>query len=137
MMCRARQQGFSLVTALFLLVVFTALGAYMLSISGTQQFITLYALQGTKAYQAARSGIDWGIASTVTGGACPAPATLSPSGGLSGFTVSVNCTSTAHVENGVNINVYVIEAFSQTTSPAFGAPGYASRRLTATITDAP
>lgn len=132
------QKGFSLVTALFLMVVLAALGAYMVSISGTQHFTTLYALQGAKAYHAARSGIEWGISSAVASGSCPAPTTLNAlGGGLSGFEVTVSCTSASYSEKGNTFNVYSFQATGQTTSPAFGSPGYASRRITATVTDAP
>jgi len=134
--------GFSLVSALFLLVVLGALGAYMVSISGTQHFTTLHALQGAKAYHAARSGTEWGIATALGIAACPAtPATLSSglSGGdLDGFAVTVTLDScTSHQEAGENYNVYEITAFAQTNTPGFGQPGYAARRITVTVTNAP
>jgi len=137
MIARARQKGFSLITALFLLVVFTALGAYMLSISGTQHSTVVLGLQGARAYQAARSGIEWGITAATAAGGCPATATFSLGGGLAGFDATVSCTSSSHTEKGVTFNVYVIQATGKTTTPAFGNPGYASRSITATITDAP
>ncbi|GAB4295301.1 MAG: hypothetical protein Kow0096_12030 [Thiohalomonadaceae bacterium] len=128
--------GFSLVSALFLLVVLGALGAYMVGISGTQQFTTVQALQGAKAYHAARSGTEWGIAAAIAGGACPADTTLA-GGDLNGFQVDVTCTSTSHQEAGSTYNVYEITAFAQTNTPAYGQPGYAARRLTVIVTDAP
>lgn len=130
------QRGFSLVSALFLLVVLGALGGYMVSISGTQHFTTMHALQAAKAYHAARSGTEWGIASAVGTGACPATTTLN-GGDLHGFAVQVSCTSTTHQEQGSNYNIYAITAFAQTASIAFGAPGYAARRIVVTVTDAP
>lgn len=133
-----RQKGFSLVTALFLMVVLAALGAYMVSISGTQHFTTLHAMQGAKAYHAARTGIEWGISRAVAAGACPATTTINTlGGGLSGFEVTVSCSSSSYTEKGNTFNIYTLQATGQTTSPAFGTPGYASRRITATITDAP
>jgi len=53
------QSGFLLVTAIFLLVVLAALGAFILTISGTQQTSSALDVQGARAYQAARAGIDW------------------------------------------------------------------------------
>lgn len=132
------QQGFSLVAAIFLMVVLAALGTFMVSISGTQHFTALYALQGAKAYQAARAGVEWGISSAINAGACPATTTLSPlGGGLAGFQATVTCSATPHTEKGSPFNVYVITATGETITPAFGTPGYALRRITATITDAP
>lgn len=133
--------GFSLVSALFLLVVLGALGAYMISLSGTQHFTTLHALQGAKAYHAARSGTEWGIATALGLAVCPAtPATLSGSlsgGDLDGFSVTVTLDScSSHQEAGENYNVYEITAFAQTHTPGFGQPGYAARRITVTVTNA-
>jgi MSHA biogenesis protein MshP len=53
------QYGFLLVTAIFLLVILAALGAFILTISGTQQTSSALDVQGTRAYQAARAGIEW------------------------------------------------------------------------------
>jgi len=53
------QSGFLLVTAIFLLVILAALGAFILTISGTQQTSSALDVQGSRAYQAARAGIDW------------------------------------------------------------------------------
>jgi MSHA biogenesis protein MshP len=53
------QCGFLLVTAIFLLVVLASLGAFILTISGTQQTSSALDVQGARAYQAARAGIDW------------------------------------------------------------------------------
>lgn len=132
------ERGFSLVSALFLLVVLASLGAYMVSISGTQHFTALYAAQGAKAFHAARAGVDWGISSAISGGACPANTTINTfAGGLSGFQAAVTCTATSHTEKGITFNVYVIQATGQTTSPPYGTPGFASRTITATVTDAP
>ncbi|PKM42826.1 MAG: hypothetical protein CVV05_17745 [Gammaproteobacteria bacterium HGW-Gammaproteobacteria-1] len=138
------QGGFSLISALFLLVVLSALGAYMVNISGTQHFTTLHALQGARAYHAARSGTEWGIATALGIALCPAtPSTLSPGGGLNtgnlnGFNIVVTLDScTNHQEGGSSYNIYQITAFAQTVAPAYGAPGYAARRITVTVTNAP
>lgn len=53
------QCGFLLVTAIFLLVILAALGAFILTISGTQQTSSALDVQGSRAYQAARAGIEW------------------------------------------------------------------------------
>lgn len=127
------QRGFSLVSALFLLVVLGALGAYMVSISGTQHFTTLHALQGAKAYHAARSGTEWGIAEAINNGNCD----LNTNFTLNGFDIAVDCRSTNHQEAGSNYNIYEITASAETSTPAFGQPGYAARRITVTVTNAP
>jgi MSHA biogenesis protein MshP len=56
-----RQRGFSLISAIFLLVVLAALGAAMLTISTVHQASSALDVQGARAYQAARAGINWGL----------------------------------------------------------------------------
>ena len=142
------QRGFALISALFLLLVLAAIGIYMVSISGTEHYTSLYALQSAKAYYAARSGIEWAAAQAVpvTGtGNCPTPTTITPGGALAGFSVDVTCSDSnaaGYTESQLNpggpaYHVYVITATAYTTNIAFGSLGYASRRIRATITDAP
>ena len=56
-----KQAGFTLVTAIFIVVILALLGGYMVSLSGVQRMTTVHALQGAKAYQAARAGIEWAL----------------------------------------------------------------------------
>ena len=56
-----RIRGFALVSAIFILVVLAALGAFIVSISTSQQIGSALDVQGVRAYQAARAGIEWGL----------------------------------------------------------------------------
>jgi MSHA biogenesis protein MshP len=98
-----RQSGVGLVTAIFLLVVIAGLAAALVNIFTSQQASSQLDQQGTRAYQAARAGIEWGIFRQVRAGPlCSAsinngqPVTntfaLPSSGILSAFTVTVTCT---------------------------------------------
>ena len=58
---RVRARGFSLLTAVFLLVVLAGLGAAMVNVFTVQQASSSLDLMGAQAYQAARSGIEWGL----------------------------------------------------------------------------
>ena len=51
-----RQRGFTVVTAIFLLVVLAALGGFIATISTTQHIGSALDVSGARAYQAARSG---------------------------------------------------------------------------------
>src|SRR5450830_1394703 len=90
------QRGFAAISAIFLVVILAALGAFMLTFSNTQQLTSAQDLQGTRAYWAARAGLEWGIgsvASPVPPPACPPDTTL-PGGTAifdGGFTVTVKC----------------------------------------------
>lgn len=114
------QRGISLVTAIFVLVVLGALGGYMVSISGSQHYTSLHALQGAKAYHAARSGMEWAMASLDDSG-CFADASLS----IDDFVVNVTCTP------GGLAGVYRVRVLSETGS--LGQANYAARQLEATI----
>jgi len=139
-----KQRGFSLVTAIFLLVVLAALGAYMVTIGGTNRASSTAALQGARAFQAARSGIDWSIY-TITTAADQATArtncdniidantfTLNVAG-LGGFTVNTNCGWTGHDQQGNdNVTVYTLTS-TATSGVAYGNLDFVQRRITATI----
>jgi len=143
MMGLRRQKGFSLVSAIFIIVVLAALAGYMLSIGGANRVSTTAALQGARAYQAARSGISW-AAYMVTRAAdqatarnnCtnvvnPANFTLTATG-LNGFTVSLDCSFTEHNQQG-NDNVTVYRLTAVANSGSYGDPEFVQRRISATI----
>lgn len=133
-----RSAGFSIIAALFLLVVLGALGVYMISISHVQHLTTSHAVQGSRAYQAAKAGIEWGIYRATNDGGCGAfPNTINyGSAGLNGFQVTVTCSVTNHQEQSSTFNVFELSAAADSGS-AFGTLGYAARTISASVTDAP
>lgn len=93
---RVKRQGFAIVSAIFILVVLAALGAFILSVSSQQQIGSALDVQGARAYQAARAGIEWGLYQQLQGGVdCPAGDFVPPAATLAEFTVSVTCVATA------------------------------------------
>ncbi|WP_310451574.1 pilus assembly PilX N-terminal domain-containing protein [Sulfuritalea sp.] len=56
-----RIRGFAIVSAIFILVVLAALGAFIVNISTSQQIGSALDVQGVRAYQAARAGLEWGL----------------------------------------------------------------------------
>jgi MSHA biogenesis protein MshP len=150
------QRGLSLVTAIFLMVVLALLGAFMLSVTGIQQSSQQLDVQGVRAYQAARAGIEWGAFQVLDPNHTLNPATCSPlnwpatcaastpltslAGSLSPFTVTVTCAVTSATEGNRELRVYqlVATACNQPTSgncPNTGTPtaGYVERQLQATL----
>ena len=134
---RARQHGFSLIAAIFLLVVLSLLGVFMVRISNMQHATVSLALEGARANAAARSGLQWGIANAITNHACPNATFNINGGGGTNFQVAITCSATAHTEHNTLYNVYVIRSVASSLAPAFGQPGYTSRIIVATATDAP
>jgi MSHA biogenesis protein MshP len=128
------QRGFSLVPALFLLVVLAALGVVAVRLAGVQHQTVVLAMQSGRAYAAARSGVEWSAYQALNSGSCSAATLSLTEGGLSGFTVETDCSSTTHAEGPNTVNVYVIDAFAW--SGSYGSPDYVSRRIRSTVTDA-
>ncbi len=140
---RERVRGFSLVTAIFLLVVLASLGAMMATFFTAQQQSSALDVLGARAYQASRAGIEWGafqvVQSGVAGGAfanaCqPGPTTQALpalAGTLAGFSVSVNCSATSAVEAAATLWVYNVT--STATRGAAGSADYVERQMQAAI----
>lgn len=134
---RHPQAGFSLVSAVFLLVIVAMIAAYAVSLGTAQQGDTSLSLLGRRADFAAQSGLDWAIAQVINTAACPASGTsFVPDGpGLDGFTISVGCSSTAVTEGAISYPVY-----SLTVSATLGTAStedFARRVVTAQVSGKP
>ncbi len=129
-----RQRGFALVAAIFLIVVLSSMGIYIVRISGVQQQTVNVALLGARAFQAARAGVEWGSFQALNSAACTTTLNLTE-GGLNGFDVDVTCSSSSHTETGNTYNLYVIDV--EARAGTYGNPDYVSRRMQASVTDAP
>lgn len=132
-----RQKGFSLVSAIFLLVVVAALGAFAVTISTTQHQSQALDVMGSRAYQAARAGIEWAAFNIATGpvpwAGC-APAAIALAGELAAFSpVTVNCAVASHVEGAATIWVYDVSAVAATAGAAPGNLNYVERQLNARL----
>ncbi len=119
------QAGFVLPTAIFLLVILAALAAYMVSLSRTSHISSALDIQGVRAYQAARAGIEWAAWQVVdpqavqpTPTPCPAsPSVVALTGTLANFNVSVTCARTMATDGADQVMVY------QVTSTATSGSG--------------
>lgn len=140
---QSSERGFSLVSAIFLLVVIAALGTFAVTLSTTQHQSVALDVMGARAYQAARAGIEWGAYQVIqsgvagpafasacqTGGALPQPGALP--GTLAGFAVNVGCSATSHVEDATTLWVYQLA--SSAVQGTVATPDYVERAISATI----
>lgn len=131
------QNGFSLVTAIFLLVVIAALGTFAVTLSTTQQQSAALDVLGSRAYQAARAGIEWAAfnvaqspaSSPTAWSGCAAGAGVTVGGNLAPFSpVTVNCSAASYVEGASTIWIYDVSAVA-TTGGTAGSPNYIERQL--------
>ncbi|HKQ31087.1 MAG TPA: hypothetical protein VJS66_07370 [Burkholderiales bacterium] len=149
----SRSRGFSLVASIFVLVVLTILGIFIITIGEVQRATVTAAIQGARAYYAAQSGLEWGVHRALNNGAAtcnvaPTPAficgavSVAPApvitsfpltvAGLNEFTVTVACDSAQHIEQGITYTVYSI-----TSTACFGdftTPDFVQRSVTAAVT---
>lgn len=142
----AKCRGFLLPSAIFLLVVMAGLAAFLVNISNSQHIGSAQDVVGTRAYHAARSGLEWGFYQALLTAACPLPvagesvpldATAFP-----GLSLTVRCDHTSATEAGLTTNFYTITATActqpnavapfcpNTTTPS---PMYVERQLQALV----
>jgi len=131
---RCRQNGFSLVSAVFLLVVLAGLGVYAVRINTLQQQTVTAGLRAAQAFQAARTGVAWGAYRALNAGLCANGTLTLAEGATAGFRVAVQCSQTTHTEGTSTIRVFVFDVRAE--AGTYGGPDYVSRRLQSKITDA-
>ena len=137
------QHGFSLVSAIFLLVVLAVLGAAMVTFSTSQSQGLSMDVMGSRAYQAANAGIEWAAYNIASNPGVPFPTAeiatpgtgTALGGNLAPFAVSVGYTAVAQ-SDAVTAGALVGNVWSYTiaASAAFGVPGnpdYVERVITA------
>jgi MSHA biogenesis protein MshP len=123
----SRQHGFGLVAAMFVIIIITAVITAMARLAETQNATNSLAIQQARAYQAARAGLEYGVAQVLAGNGCNGF-------GLDGFAIGVTCVAQAGVlvpEENQAVRFYTITASAE--YGASGSPDYAYRRLTAVV----
>lgn len=126
---RQYQRGFTMVAAIFLLVTLAALGAFMLTFSNTQQLTSAQDIQGSRAYWAARAGLEWAISSIKATSTCPtAPSPFN----VDGFALAVSCASQDYAEGGATRTMFRITSVA-TSGGGVGSSGYIERSVSAAL----
>lgn len=125
----AAQQGFTLITTLFIIVVLAVLGSFMaLLVTGQNQSSAL-SVQGLRAWYAGVSGYEWAIYQINSTGSCPAVPTVMS---IEGFTVTLtDCTAYNVTEAGDNYSLHDITVLSERGS--YGDTDYVSRKIRTTM----
>lgn len=133
------ESGFVLPSAIFLVVILAALGGYMVTLSRTSHMSGALDIQGARAYQAARAGMEWAAWQVVnlppvalpnpvpTPCPLPFPGSVVLTGTLAAFTVNVTCIRTAHDDGGSLVEVYQVT--STATSGLPGTVDYVDRQI--------
>ena len=145
------QRGFSVITAIFLLVVLAGLGAMAVTFFTAQQQSSSLDILGSRAYQAARAGFEWGafqitqsqvvsspgvFATACQSGTSVTPSTQPPTLAtpLSSFSPVVSCYATQYTEGTNSFWIYSITATaSGITGATAGSTDYVERVMQANI----
>jgi MSHA biogenesis protein MshP len=127
------QRGFSLISAIFLLVVIAALGTFAVTLSTTQQQSAALDVLGSRAYQASRAGIEWGAYQVLQNGGCPAATQVLAAmpNTLANFNVQVDCSSAAASEASATVTMYQLTSTAKQGTVA--TPNYVERQMSVTI----
>jgi MSHA biogenesis protein MshP len=106
----------AVMAAIFLLVALSALGAFMLNFTNVQQSSSALDIEGTRAYWAAKSGLDWGIHQAYQNAANACACPNGCAGGsakantssitVGNFTATVACNCIPVCEEGVSKSIY-------------------------------
>lgn len=136
MKIKGKQSGMSLIGAIFIMVVLSAVGVYMVSLNAMQHTSTSLSLQSSRALYAAQSGIEW-VAWYVRNSSSPDPDNCPPSGTsftIGNFTVNIdNCLETSVTEGTKTYKVFDTQVTASRTGGSLGDTGYSSRTLRSSI----
>ena len=145
--CRAQAKsgaGFVLPSAIFLLVILASLAAFLVRISVTQSTTSAQDVQGVRAYQAARAGVEWGLYQVLDPGNATVvlpsnaawpnqPACVSGSITIEGFTVDVSCTASDYLEAGNNRRIRVYRLTANAHAGTVGTMARVEREVAVTV----
>ncbi len=129
------QKGFAAIAAVFLVVGLAALGAFMVSLSNTQQVTSAQDTLGTRAYWAARTGLEWAVIAAPTVCTNVAQTNLAAGvgpGTVDGFTVTISCAKNVYSESGASRNIYRITA-TATSGAGVGTVGFVERSVSSGV----
>jgi len=134
---KTRQAGFSIISAIFLVVILSMLAAFMVSISSVQHTTAALGARSARAYYAARAGLTWATyqaeKDTGCGNVDGKSFTINdPGSTLNGFRVSTACTMTDHQVQNQTLHFVVLSATA--SAGTWGSGDFVSRRMRAKLT---
>ncbi len=137
-----KQSGFSLLTAIFLLVVVAGLVASMVNLNIGQQATVTKGILGARTLQAAKAALEYGIFQALNG-TCNATDTITFTAAepaLEPYSVQLLCAASTHPEATTNVNFYRLTATATRGNYILGGnanPDYYSRTIRATVSIEP
>lgn len=135
------QRGVSVISAIFIMLLLGVISALMVNLMSTAHRTSALDLEGSRAYQAAQTGVEWGLYQVLDPlnatalpimPSCP---TASAPPEIDGFTITVTCqrfpdTPTVFREGDRSITVYRLESTAR--KGVLGTPGFVERQMVVT-----
>lgn len=129
-----RERGVSVISAIFLLLLFAALAAFMVSLTGTANMTSAQDVQGARAYQSAQAGIEWGLYQVLVPAAPSCVTTTTLANPIEGFSVTVGCSRRGpYSEAGQSFWLYELVSTTRTPGAAPGEIGFIERQVVASV----
>ena len=110
--CRCECTGrpaFTLVTAIFLITILFLLSAYMIGFRVYQEAGVTLDTRGTRAYAAARAGVEWGAYQALRTGPC---VTGTTSLALAGTLAGLYCTATVRFKRSRTMRLALVSRYA-------------------------
>lgn len=131
-------------SAIVVMLALAGIAAYTMRAASTQHASSASDMLGVRAYQAARSGLEWASYQVLKGdlstGFCNGGGTTDTitglAGELAGFSVAVSCVRSVHSEAGDSVRMYTVTATAcnRATCPGTAAEAnYVERQLTMVV----
>ena len=131
---RARQRGVSIISAIFLLLLFAALATFMVSLTGTANITSAQDVQGSRAYQSAQAGLEWGLYQVLTPATASCAASTTLPSLVEGFSVTVACAMDGpYTEAGQVFSLYRLVSTAKTPGAAPGSIAFVERQVAASV----
>lgn len=126
-----KQQGFVLISAMVIVGMLAVFGLAMALMGSLQQRQSALDIDSAKAYQAAKTGIEWSLYQIQNPVIPPVCTTISFNAGgeLARFTITVSCTSSAVLDGENAFSMYTITSNACNNPTGGNCPGSAAQSL--------
>jgi MSHA biogenesis protein MshP len=135
------QRGVSVISAIFIMLLMGVIAALMVNLMSTAHMTSAQDVEGSRAYQAAQAGVEWGLYQVLDPlnttvlpvlPPCPPPPSFPP---IDGFAVAVTCqrfpdAATVYTEGDRSITVYHLTATA--SKGTLGMPDFIERQVSVT-----
>lgn len=123
-------KGMALPMAIFVMVVLSAMVGYLMRIFLLANVAATQEIVATRAYFAARAGVEWAAYQVLLPGsvvmqACPADQTLN----INGFQVLMTCQIYPYSDNSGTENIAIYQLVATATQGVQGAQDYVERQV--------